>query len=139
MFDRLKDVSDGDEGLYWGSNHSILYVSPILLKKQVETKLKATIVPFIFSCAYVSIVFLCVSISFFASHLIPLGMALIPGCLIAYRASKGFILATGLRTVWVRYVLLSFLWVLMLYILYFILTDIFFRRNIHHGKDGGLL
>ncbi len=139
LFDRLKDVSDGDEGLYWESNHSILYVSPILLKKQVETKLKATIVPFIFSCAYVSIVFLCVSISFFASHLIPLGMALIPGCLIAYRASKGFILATGLRTVWVRYVLLSFLWVLMLYILYFILTDIFFRRNIHHGKDGGLL
>lgn len=175
VFDKLDDASSGNDGLYWGSNHSILYVSPILLKKQVETELKATLVPFIFAFAYVSIVFLCVAISFLASHLIstsesnrrryllleklgmnqtkvdaviheqlavnyliPLCIALIPGCLIANRASKGFILATGLSTVWVKYVFLSLLWILMLYIIYFILTDIFFRRNIHHRKEGKL-
>lgn len=175
VFDKLDDASSGNDGLYWGSNHSILYVSPILLKKQVETELKATLVPFIFAFAYVSIVFLCVAISFLASHLIstsesnrrryllleklgmnqtkidtviheqlavnyliPLCMALIPGCLIANHASKGFILATGLRAVWVKYVFLSLLWILMLYIIYFILTDIFFRRNIHHRKEGKL-
>lgn len=175
VFDKLDHASSGNDGLCWGSNHSILYVSPILLKKQVETELKATLVPFIFAFAYVSIVFLCVAISFLASHLIstsesnknrylllgklgmsqakidaviheqlavnyliPLGMALIPGCLIANRASKGFILATGLSTIWIKYVFLSLVWILMLYIIYFILTDIFFRRNIHHRKKGEL-
>lgn len=173
VFDKLDDASSGNDGLCWGSNHSILYVSPILIKNQVETELKATLVPFIFAFAYVSIVFLCVAISLLASHLIstsksnrqrymlleksgmtrtkvdaviheqlainyliPLCMALIPGCLIANHASKGFILATGLRTVWIKYICLSLLWILMLYIIYFILTDIFFRRNIHYQKEG---
>lgn len=171
VFDKLDAVSIGNDELCWGSNHSILYVSPILLNKQIEIELKSTLVPVIFAFSYVSIVFLCVAISILASHLvsisesdrnrylllekigmnhakidtiiheqlvvnylIPLGMALVFGCLIANYVSKNFILATGLNTVWIKYVFLSLLWILLLYTVYFILTDIFFRRNIHHRR-----
>ena len=68
-------------------------------------------------------------------YLIPLVISLVPGWLISVKISTQFILDTGLRTSFVRYIWLSLLWILTVYIVYFIITDIFFRRNIHYGKE----
>ena len=165
--EKLDAVSSGNSGFYYGSNHSILYTSPILAKKEIEVTLKSTVTAVLFPFAYVSLVFLCVAISLLAAHLIstaeanrgryillgklgmsqtgidkviheqlsidyliPLGIALIPGCLIADQVSSQFILDTGLRASFGKYIGLSLLWILMIYLIYFVLTDIFFRRNI---------
>lgn len=166
--EQLDAASSGNDGFHYGSNHSILYTSPILAKKEIEVTLKSTVTAVLFPFAYVSLVFLCVAISLLAAHLIstaevnrsryillgklgksqtgidmviheqlsidyliPLGIALIPGCLVANQVSSQFILDTGLRTPFGKYICLSLLWILMVYLIYFVLTDIFFRRNIH--------
>lgn len=69
------------------------------------------------------------------NYLIPLVISLIPGWIISIKMSTQFILDTGLHTSYVRYILLSLLWILTVYIIYFIMTDVFFRRNIHYGRE----
>ena len=169
----ITDRFDDDSGNFrYGSNHSILYTSPVLAKKEVEISLKSTVTAVLFPFAYVSLIFLCVAISLLAAHLmsttktnkkrydllrkmgmtkkeidmiihrqlainymIPLVMSLIPGWILSIKMSTQFILDTGLHTSYVRYILLSLLWILTVYIVYFIMTDVFFRRNIHYGRE----
>lgn len=169
----ITDRFDDDSGNFrYGSNHSILYTSPVLAKKEVEISLKSTVTAVLFPFAYVSLIFLCVAISLLAAHLmsttktnkkrydllmkmgmtkkeidiiihkqlainylIPLVISLIPGWIISIKMSTQFILDTGLHTSYVRYILLSLLWILTVYIIYFIMTDVFFRRNIHYGRE----
>ena len=170
--DITEKLDDCGGNFHYGSNHSILYTSPVLAKKEVEITLKSTVTAVLFPFAYVSLVFLCVAISLLAAHLmsttkinkkryellmkigmtqkeidiiihkqlaidylIPLVISLVPGWLISIKISTQFILDTGLRTSFGRYIWLSLLWILTVYMVYFIMTDIFFRRNVHYGKE----
>lgn len=170
--DITEKLDDYGGNFHYGSNHSILYTSPVLAKKEVEITLKSTVTAVLFPFAYVSLVFLCVAISLLAAHLmsttkeskkryellmkigmtqkeidiiihkqlaidylIPLVISIVPGWLISVKISTQFILDTGLRTSFGRYIWLSLLWILTVYIVYFIITDIFFRRNINYGKE----
>ncbi len=167
--EKLENLSSGDGGFKYGSNHSVLYTSPILAKKEIEITLKSTVTAVLFPFAYVSLVFLCVAMSILATHLIstaginkhrydllnhlgmvraetdkliheqlaieyfiPLLIAVIPGIIISIKISNQFVTDTGLQ-VWVsKYIILSLIWVITIYLIYFLITDIFYRRNINH-------
>lgn len=171
--EKLTDSTNNTGEFRYGSNHSILYTSPILAKKEIEITLKSTVTAVLFPFAYVSLVFLCVAISLLAAHLmsttdtnrkrynllkkigmtqkeidivihkqlaidylIPLAVALIPSWIMSSKMSMQFILDTGLRTNFDKYICLSLLWILTVYIIYFIMTDVFFRRDIQFRREG---
>lgn len=163
----LWNLDIGNENFRYGSNHSILFESPVLLKPQIEKILKSTVSVIIFPFAYVSIIFLCIALSVMSIQVLSslnlctaryqvlyklgmkqhetgrlvhkqLALIFIIPAVIAFALGGGFslyinqklIYNTGMYVSNAKYLLLSLFWILFIYLMFYILTDIIFSRSI---------
>lgn len=168
---QLEELGKDTSGFRYGSNHSILYTSPILAKKEIEITLKSTITAVLFPFAYVSFVFLCIALAILSIHMmssaeknknryeilkklgmtnamihrimdtelaieffIPLVIGLLFGSFFAHHIANQFTMDTGLKTVSIQYVFSSLLWILIVYLSYFIMTERMLKKYIMEGS-----
>lgn len=68
--EQIEDLGKDTFNFYYGSNHSILYTSPILAKKEIEITLKSMLTALLFPFAYVSFVFLCIALAILSIHIV---------------------------------------------------------------------
>ena len=169
--EQLGDINTATDNFKYGSNHNILYTSPVLVKTEIENSLKSTISVLLFPFAYISLVFLCATMAVLSVRLLcdskdyryrylilaKLGMKqseitylvhqqlalnyLIPavaafgiGGIISLCINRTMIYDVGMYVLDIKYLLLSLLWISVIYLVYYILTDILFRRNIFMNK-----
>ncbi len=169
--ERMEDLNVKTAGFKYGSNHNILYASPILVKTEIEHSLKSTISVLLFPFAYISLVFLCTTMAVLSirllsdsrdyknkylvlaklgmkqseiniliheqlalSYLVPAFFSFLAGGFVSVYINHVLIDNTGMRVEDVRYLLLSLLWIMVIYLGYFVLTDVIFRRNIFLEK-----
>ncbi len=163
----LWNLDIGNENFRYGSNHSILFESPVLLKPEIEKILKSTVSVIIFPFAYVSIILLCIALSVMSIQVLSslnlctaryqvlyklgmkqhetgrlvhkqLALIFIIPAVIAFASGGGFslyinqklIYNTGMYVSNAKYLLLSLFWILFIYLMFYILTDIIFSRSI---------
>lgn len=165
--EQLGDINAVTENFKYGSNHNILYASPILAKTEIENSLKSTISVLLFPFAYISLVFLCVTMAVLSirllsdskdyryrylilaklgmkqtdisclihqqlalNYLFPAVVAFCIGGTVSLYINRILINNVGMCVLDIKYLLLSLLWISAVYLVYYILTDILFRRNI---------
>lgn len=165
--EQLGDINTATENFKHGSNHNILYASPILAKTEIENSLKSTISVLLFPFAYISLVFLCATMAVLSirllsdskdyryrylilaklgmkqsditylihqqlalNYLFPAVVAFGIGGVVSLYINRTLIYNVGMYVLDIKYLLLSLLWISVVYLVYYILTDILFRRNI---------
>lgn len=167
----LSEINTETDNFKYGSNHNILYASPVLAKTEIEGSLKSLISVLLFPFAYISLVFLCATMAVLSiqlvsdskvhkyrymvlarlgmkgsginklvhqqlalSYLVPAVLALVIGGIISLYISRIMVYNVGMSVVYVKYLLLSLLWITVIYLAYYILADLLFRRNIFFDK-----
>lgn len=165
--EELSDLNVKTDNFKFGSNHNILYTSPILAKAEIESSLKSTISVLLFPFAYISLVFLCATMAVLSirllsdskdykywylilaklgmkqselsrlihqqlalNYLVPAAAAFGIGGIVSLYISRLLIYNVGMYAADVKYLMLSLLWISVIYFGYYILTDVLFRRNI---------
>lgn len=166
--EQLADTDSTTDNFKYGSNHNILYASPILAKTEIENSLKSTISVLLFPFAYISLVFLCITMAVLSirllsdskdyryrylilaklgmrqsdlaylihqqlalNYLFPAIVAFGIGGIVSLYINRTMIYNVGMYVLDIKYLLLSLLWISVIYLVYYILTDILFRRNIY--------
>lgn len=167
----LSEINTGTDNFKYGSNHNILYASPVLVKTEIEGSLKSLISVLLFPFAYISLVFLCATMAVLSiqlvsdskihkyrymvlarlgmkesginklvhqqlalSYLVPAILALVTGGTISLYISRTMVYNVGMSVAYVKYLLLSLIWIAVIYLAYYILADLLFRRNIFFDK-----
>lgn len=164
---KLGELNVETNNFKYGSNHNILYASPILAKNEIESSLKSTISVLLFPFVYISLVFICATMAVLSirllsdskdykyrylifaklgmkqheisrlihqqlaiNYLIPAIIAFVIGGVISLYINRALIYNVGMYVIDAKYLLLSLLWISIVYLVYYILTDILFRRNV---------
>lgn len=172
--EKLRNLNAEIEYFKYGSNHNILYASPILTKTEIENNLKSTVSVVMFPFAYISLIFLCTTMAVLSirllsnskeyqsqyeifwklgmkqselnqllhqqialNYLFPLACAFGIGGCISFYLDRKLIYNVGLYVMDAKYLLLSLLWILIIYFVYYVLTDILFRRNVFLQLERG--
>ncbi|MBU5477656.1 ABC transporter permease [Eubacterium sp. MSJ-13] len=165
--EQLRDINTETDNFKYGSNHNILYTSPVLMKTEIENSLKSAILAIMFPFAYISLVFLCATMAVLSirllsdskdyryrymilaklgmkqsditylihqqlalNYLFPAVVAFGIGGIISLHINRIMIHGVGMYVWDIKYLILSLLWISVIYLVYYILTDILFRRNI---------
>ena len=68
------------------------------------------------------------------SYLVPAILALVTGGTISLYISRTMVYNVGMSVAYVKYLLLSLIWIAVIYLAYYILADLLFRRNIFFDK-----
>lgn len=163
----LREVTGANGNFKYGSNHSILFTSPILLNTEIEKILKQTILVLVFPFAYISVIFLCAALTVLSVQvlsgldaciyryqvlyklgmnqleierlvhkhlalifLIPAVAAVFTGGAASLYINSSLIYNTGVYAADTKYLILSLFWILVIYLVFYILTDVIFVTGI---------
>ena len=171
--EKLGEINMETDNFKYGSNHNILYASPVLAKTEIEHSLKSIISVLLFPFAYISLIFLCATMAVLSirllsdskdykhrylilaklgmrqselnnlihqqlalNYLIPAIIAFGIGGIVSLYLNHALIYSVGMYVKDIKYLSLSLLWISVIYLMYYILTDVLYRRNIFFNERG---